>query len=112
MCAIVIGLEWIVLKLYAAWTVALTGFVNQDDAGAIMDGQAACVINLRVTVDVQNMANAKMEPACVHKDGTVGTARCRAVKMDAPVMDNVHWKTVNTDVSALKVGLVQIARLH
>lgn len=99
MCATATGLEWIVLKLYVAWTVALTGFVNQDGVGAIMDGLAACVISLLATADVQNMDNVKMEPAFVHKDGTAGTARCLVVKMDVPVMDNVHWKTENTDAS-------------
>lgn len=86
------------LKLYAAWTVALTEFVNQDDVDAIMDGREACVINLPATVGVQSMGNVKMEPAFVHKDGTEDTALCRAVKMDVLVMDNVHWKTVNTVV--------------
>lgn len=98
MCATATGLEWIVLKLYAAWIVVLTGFVNQDDVVAIMDGQAAFVINLRATVGVQNMVNAKMEHAFVHKDGMADTARCRAVKMDVLAMDNAHWKMANTDV--------------
>lgn len=98
MCATATGLEWIVLKLYAALTVALTGFVNQDDVAAIMDGQAAFVINLPATVGVQNMDNVKMEPAFVHKDGTAGTARCRAAKMDVLAMDNAPWRMANTDV--------------
>lgn len=98
MCATATGLEWIVLKLCAAWIVVLTGFVNQDDVVAIMDGQAAFVINLLATVGVQNMGNVKMEPVFVHKVGMADTARCRAVKMDVLAMDNAHWKTANIDV--------------
>lgn len=67
-----------------------TGSVNQEDVGAIMAGLAAYVINLPVTVDVQNMGSVKMEPAFVHKDGMADTAPCVSIYFFIPDRFGIH----------------------
>lgn len=109
---IVTGRGLIVHKLYVAWIVVRTGFVNQVVAGVISGGLEAYVISSLATQDARNMANAKMELAFVHKDGMDDTVLYRVVKMDVLAMVNVHSKMASIAASVLKAGLEMTALFH